>query len=151
MLGVAAGSSPCDLNGWPADGAGMARVMRAALAEAGLDPDGVGAVFASANSSLRLDAAEALAIESVFGPFGVPVVAIKGAIGEFGASGAAAVTAAALSLAHDVLPPTVGCEEPDPACRVDVGTTARPARSRVALVNATASGGAHYSLVIRAL
>ena len=48
-----------------------------------------------------------------------------------------------------MLPPTLGCEPRDPACRVDVSPAARPASGRVALVNATADGGAHYSVVAR--
>ena len=151
ILGVADGASPCTLNGWPADGSGIARVMRAALADATLGPADVAAVFASANSSQGLDAAEAQAIDSVFGPLDVPVVSLKGAIGEFGASGAAAVTAAALSLARGLLPPTAGCDQPDPGCPVNVSATTRPGRPGVAIVNGTAGGGAHYSLVIRAL
>ncbi len=124
--------------------------MRDALAQAGLAPAEVAVVFAAANATRTLDRVEALAIEEVFGPYGVPVVSIKGALGEFGAAGAASLSAALLCLRRGRLPPTLGCDRPDPACRVDVSASARPSSGRVALINATADGGAQYCLVVRA-
>ncbi len=150
ILGVGASSSNCRLNAWPSEPSGIVRAVRDALVRASLTPLDVSAVFAAANGSRELDRVEALAIEEVFGPFGVPVVSIKGATGEFGASAAASLTAALVALQRGTLPPTLGCEPRDPACRVDVSPVARPSKGRVALVNATADGGAHYSLVARA-
>ena len=124
--------------------------MRAALQDADIQPADVSVVFASANSTPTLDRVEALAVEQVFGPRGVPVVSIKGAVGEYGAAGAASLIAALLCLARGVVPPTLGCEPVDPAFRIDVSPTARPAAGRIALVNASADGGAHYSIVVRA-
>ncbi|HEY3384139.1 MAG TPA: beta-ketoacyl synthase N-terminal-like domain-containing protein [Vicinamibacterales bacterium] len=151
VLGLGTGASESALNGWPADGAGIARTMRAALDEAGLEPAHVDVVFASANSSRGLDHAEASALEAVFGPSAVPVVSLKGAIGEHGAAGAAALTAALLCPRRGQVPPTLGSSEPDPACRVDISVAARPARGPVALINATAAGGSHYTLAVKAL
>jgi act minimal PKS chain-length factor (CLF/KS beta) len=125
--------------------------MQNALSEAGVAPAEVAAVFATANSTRVLDHVEALALEQVFGPYGVPVVSIKGALGEFGAVGAASLTAALLCLRRGILPPTLGCEPRDPACRVDLTTSARPSTGRIALVNATADGGAHYCVIVRAV
>ena len=150
ILGVGASASACRPNGWPDDPAGIVRAMREALARAGLAPAEVDAVFAAANGTPQLDRIEALALEEVFGAFGVPVVSIKGATGESGASGAAALTAALISLQRGMLPPTLGCEPRDPACRVDVSPAARPSKGPVALVNATADGGAHYAVAVRA-
>jgi minimal PKS chain-length factor (CLF/KS beta) len=109
----------------------------------------VSVVFAAANSTPALDRVEALALEEVFGARGVPVVSIKGAIGEFGAVGAASVTAALACLRRSTLPPTVGFDQPDSECRVDVTGCARPIEGQVALINATADGGAQFSLVVR--
>jgi len=150
ILGVGAASSACRLNAWPTEPTGLVRAMQGALAQAGVAPAEVAAVFATANSTRVLDQVEALAIEQVFGPYGVPVVSIKGALGEFGAVGAAALTAALLCLRRGILPPTLGCETRDPACRVDLTTSARPSTGRIALVNATADGGAHYCVIVRA-
>jgi act minimal PKS chain-length factor (CLF/KS beta) len=128
----------------------VVQLVLEALSGAGLSAGDVDVVFAAANGTSLLDRTEAAAVEQVFGPRAVPVVALKGAIGEFGAEGAAALTAALACLARGGLPPTVGCAEPDEACRVDVRDQAQRARGRVALVNAAAAGGSHYSLVVRA-
>jgi 3-oxoacyl-(acyl-carrier-protein) synthase len=150
VLGVGSGASVCALGGWPAEPSGIVSTMNAALADAGVEPADIDVVFASANSTSVLDRVEAEAIAEVFGPRGVPVASIKGSVGEFGASGGAALMAALIGLAAGMVPPTLGCERPDPACPVDVSPVARPARGRLALINATADGGAQYSLVARA-
>jgi 3-oxoacyl-[acyl-carrier-protein] synthase II len=49
------------------DAAGQARAMRAALADAGVDPDAIGHVNAHGTATLAGDAAEATALASVFG------------------------------------------------------------------------------------
>ncbi len=151
ILGVRASASPGPLNGWPAEPAGLVRGMRTALADAGVGSDEVSVVFAAANSSPALDRVEARAIAHVFGERKVPVVALKGAIGEFGASGGAALTAALLCLRRGLVPPTVGFEQPDPDCPVDVRSCPRDAPGPIALINAIADGGAQYSLVVRSL
>jgi 3-oxoacyl-[acyl-carrier-protein] synthase II len=150
VLGVGASSNDCPLNGWPTEPCGIVRAMTAALTQGGVTADDVTVVFASANSTPALDRAEALAIQQVFGARRVPVVSIKGAVGEFGAVGAASLMAALLCLRRGTLPPTVGFAQPDPGCPVDVSASARPSDGRLALINATADGGAQFSLLVRA-
>jgi 3-oxoacyl-[acyl-carrier-protein] synthase II len=151
LAGSASTSAPCRLHSWPSDPAELVRCMRDALADAGFTPRDVAVVFASANSSRDLDRVEAEAIKAVFGPSGVPVVAVKGSVGECGAAGAAAFTAAVFSLQRRLIPPTLGFEVADPDCAVDVRATPRPldpGRAPIALVNSFASGGANVSLVV---
>jgi 3-oxoacyl-[acyl-carrier-protein] synthase II len=150
ILGVDAASSDCKPTAWPSEPDGMVRAMRGALRDAAVAPSDVSAVFAAANSTRMLDRVESLALEQVFGPRGIPVASIKGATGEYAAAGAASLVAALLCLGRGVVPPTLGCEPVDPACRVDVSAAARPATGRIALVNASADGGAHYCIVVRA-
>ena len=153
LAGVASTASPCGMHAWPDDPAELVRCMREALAQAAVRPDDVAVVFASANSSRRLDRVEAEALEELFGPSRVPVVAVKGTMGECGAAGAAAVVAAVLSLTQRVIPPTAGFEIGDPACPVDVAATSRPidpGKPPVALINSFASGGTNVSLVVTA-
>ena len=152
LRGVGATAARATLNAWPEDAGALARAMREALADAGAGPADVAVVFASANSTVALDRVEATALADVFGDRGVPVVAIKGALGESGAAGAAALQAALDALRRRRLPPTAGHEEPDPACPVDVSPVQRPlaAGPLVALVNSFASGGTSYSLAVSA-
>ena len=151
ILGVGRAGAPCGVNHWPSSPVGFVRAMRMALDDAGLEARAVGAVFASANATRQLDRAEALALQEVFGACGVPVVSLKGALGEFGAAGAAGITAALSCLARGVLPPTLGLDEPDPAFSLNLSASARSTDARVALVNSAAAGGAHYSVLVRVL
>jgi len=149
---IAATSSSCDTHGWTDDPTQLIRCMREAMERADAAPADVAVVFASANSSRQLDQTEARALEAVFGPYGVPVVALKGALGEAGATAAAGIVAAAQALKRRIIPPTVGFGEADPECRVDVSAAARPlepGRPAIALVNSCASGGGNYSVLIR--
>ena len=86
----------------------------------------------------------------MFGDRAVPVVSVKGAIGESGAAGSAGLVAGLLALAAGVVPPTAGFGEADPAADVNVSSEARPARGGTFLVNAAASGGTNCTLVVRA-
>jgi 3-oxoacyl-[acyl-carrier-protein] synthase II len=149
LLGVGGTSSPTGINRWPDEPTHLARAMQLALSDAGCTAKDVAVVFASANGAVVLDRAEAEAIGEVFGERGVPVVSIKGALGESGASGAASLTAAILSLGRNRIPPTAGLREVAPDCPVDVRSESRCTSGRVALVNSFASGGANYSVVLR--
>jgi 3-oxoacyl-[acyl-carrier-protein] synthase II len=151
IAAVTATSGPCKLNDWPHNPAPLARCMDTALRQAGATPADVAVVLASANSSVALDQTEAAALVEVFGPRGVPVTSVKGALGECGAVGAAGVVVASAALRDGVIPPTVGFSEAEPGSSIDVVAEARSigrSINRVALVNSFASGGALFSAVI---
>jgi 3-oxoacyl-(acyl-carrier-protein) synthase len=149
ILGTGGASEPGGVNDWPAESGAFVRSMRAALTQAAMPPGGVHAIFAAADGSPDLDAIEAQAIGEVFGSR-IPVVSIKGAIGEMGAAGAASLAAGLLSFADRRLPPTAGFVEADPGSDVSVCGEARPCEGDVFLVNSAASGGATYSMLVRA-
>ncbi|MFB7939672.1 ketosynthase chain-length factor [Streptomyces sp. NPDC056049] len=123
----------------------------AALADAGLQPSDIDAVFADASGVPAQDRAEAAAIEGVFGPRGVPVTAPKTMTGRLLAGGAALdVATALLALRDEVIPATVHVTEADPAHRMDLVTGApREARLRNVLVLARGHGGFNAALVVR--
>jgi 3-oxoacyl-[acyl-carrier-protein] synthase II len=147
IAGIGATSSVTGLNQWPADGSGLVRAMRLAIDDASLDADDVGAVIAAANGSPQLDRVEAEALRSLFGRRVAAVAALKGALGESGAAGAAAVVTAAL-LTDRLLPPTAGFYHADPECPVAVSAAPQPLSTGVFIVNGIAGGGAHYSIVV---
>jgi 3-oxoacyl-[acyl-carrier-protein] synthase II len=100
-----------------------AHAMRAALRSAGLSPDDIGHINAHGVGELEADRAEAQAIHEVFGPRGatIPVTSLKGAMGNAGAGGGTIELAASLlGLAHGLIPPTLHCDHPDPACGLNV-------------------------------
>jgi 3-oxoacyl-[acyl-carrier-protein] synthase II len=154
-------SGYADLTGWGAstdahhptmprpDGEGAADSMRAALANAGLEPADVGYVNAHGTGTKIGDIAETAALRTVFGDDQPAVSSTKGATGHLlGASGAVEAVVSALAVARGVLPPTLNLDDPDPACELDhVRTRARVAPIRAALSNSFAFGGHNLSLI----
>ena len=68
-----------------------------------------------------------------------------------GASGAIEAAIAVLALQHGFLPPTVNCENLDPACDLQViRGEGRGLRPRTALCNSFGFGGINAALVLRA-
>lgn len=150
VLGTAAASAVAGLNAWPREPDDIARTMRLAIADAGLSAQDVNVVYASANADPALDEVEARALVQVFGEARPVVTSIKGAVGECGASGAAACAAALVCGAAGLVPPVAGLEEGDEttsALRI-ARTAAQPA-GEIVLVNSVASGGALASVVLR--
>ncbi len=125
----------------------MARALRAALADANVTPDQVSAVSANGSSSVFYDAVEAAALASLFGDRRVPVSSVKGALGQTGAvTPALQAIAAALSVEHALLPPTLNVDALDPRCPIDVVRgEARRLPLDFVLANATGFGGFYFS------
>jgi 3-oxoacyl-[acyl-carrier-protein] synthase II len=117
-----------ELVGWAAGvdrgnkGPGLARVIRNALAAAGIQPKDVDHINAHGTGTTTGDAFEALGIADVFGR-DVPVFAPLSRFGNLGAaSGLMELACSALALEHRLLPATLNHERPDKACPVWVHT-----------------------------
>jgi nodulation protein E len=132
------------------DSSGMARAMRAAVADAGLEPDAVGYINAHGTGTVANDCAESRAINEVFdgNRERISVSSTKSIIGHaMGASGALEAIATVAALETGMIPPTVNFISADPDC--DVDATPNEARKRavnVALSNSFAFGGLNVSL-----
>jgi 3-oxoacyl-[acyl-carrier-protein] synthase II len=135
------------------DGAGAARAMRAALADADVDASQVDFISAHGTGTVYNDAMEMEAIQKVFGDAAanIPVNSIKGAIGHtLGAAGSFEAILCAKVLREGVIPPTAGCEEVSPDCSLDiVHGIARKRPVRVALSTSSAFAGNNAALVLR--
>lgn len=151
IVGVGASSVVTPINAWPTDASALAWCMRAALADAGLGPVDIGAVYASANGATVLDAVEAEALDDVFHGLATPVTSVKAVTGEGGMAAAGAAVAAVLCGQVGQIAPTAGLASPDPALpALDFVTgEARRLAAPFVLVNGFASGGTLYSLVLR--
>jgi 3-oxoacyl-[acyl-carrier-protein] synthase II len=149
ILGLGATASRTAVNQWPTDPLGLTRAMDLAIADAALTPDRIDAVFATANGSPDLDRVESAAVRKTFGSRPIVVVSLKGAIGESGGSGAAAIIAGLLTLSTGRVPPTTGWAHPDPACDVNVSAQSRPFEGDTFIVNSVASGGTNQAVVVR--
>lgn len=135
-------------------GLGQARAVRAALADAELEPGDIDYINAHASSTPLGDATETAGIKLALGEDkarSIPISSIKGAIGHcLGASGAIEAAATVLALRDSVVPPTINQESPDPACDLDyVPNNARRTPISVALSNSFGFGGHNAALVFR--
>ena len=130
---------------------GVAEMIRAALARAGVEPKRVGYINAHGTSTPQGDLAETNAIKDVFGDYayGLAVSSTKSVLGHlFGAAGAVEAMMCVLALHEGVLPPTINYRTPDPECDLDyVPNEARRVQVDVALSNAMGLGG-HNACVL---
>jgi 3-oxoacyl-[acyl-carrier-protein] synthase II len=150
VLGTGTASASLPINAWPTDEHALVRSMRLALDDAGLTPEAIDAVYASANGTIALDRCEARALRVVFGDRAVPVTAIKGAVGEFASAGAASLAAALLCGQTGRLPPIANLRTLADDCPVAAVWEAAPLPGEgVVLINSFASGGTNFSVVIR--
>jgi 3-oxoacyl-[acyl-carrier-protein] synthase II len=135
------------------EGDGAARAMAAALGDAELPPSVVQYINAHGTSTPYNDKFETLAIKRVFGEHAsrLAVSSTKSMTGHLlGAAGGIEAIASVLALHHEVLPPTINYETPDPECDLDyVPNQARKQDVEVALSNAFGFGGTNATLVFR--
>jgi 3-oxoacyl-[acyl-carrier-protein] synthase II len=98
-------------------GKGMARAMKAALDQAGIQPGDIDHINAHGSSAVEPDIWEARALQQVFGRDKTPVLAVKSYIGNLNAGcSLTEMAASVLALDSDLVPATLNYEEPDPAC-----------------------------------
>lgn len=130
---------------------GVQRALHDALRHAGLEPAAVDYINAHGTGTPANDRTECAAIRAVFGEHAdhLPVSSIKSMIGHaMGAASALEAVATALTVRHDILPPTINFETPDPDCAVDcVPNVSRRHTVRVAMNNSFAFGGNNASVV----
>ncbi|MBI5834549.1 MAG: beta-ketoacyl-[acyl-carrier-protein] synthase family protein [Armatimonadetes bacterium] len=133
-------------------GEGMVVAMRRALDQAGIGPERIGHVNAHATGTEHHDPAETAAVKTVLGDhaYQVPVSAIKGATGHaMGAAGALEAVVSIMALRDQVVPPTLGLDEPDPACDLDcVPGRSRPAEFDVVLSVSAGLGGNNAAVLL---
>lgn len=135
------------------DGAALARAIRLALEDAGVEPGQIGFLSASANGSVEADRQEALGIAAALGSRAadLPVTAVKSMLGEaIGASGAFQTVAVLGTLKDGRLPGIRGLESTGDAFPL-AGLSAETRAlddPRVALIDAVGSGGHVCSLIL---
>jgi nodulation protein E len=132
---------------------GAARAMRGALADARIDLESVGYINAHGTGTAANDKTECAAVADVFGAHAdrLMISSTKSMHGHcIGGTGAIELLACIMALRDGVVAPTIGYEEPDPECALDVvPNEARDARVDVALSNAFAFGGLNAVLALR--
>jgi len=116
ILGAASTADAHHITAPAPGGVGAIKCMQLAIEDAGLQPSDIVHVNAHGTSTGKNDEAEAHAMEAVFGLPGPAVTSTKGITGHaLGGAGAIEAVAVLLSMSHEVIPPTSGFVNPDPA------------------------------------
>ncbi|TCZ61261.1 beta-ketoacyl-ACP synthase [Roseicella aquatilis] len=134
------------------DGGAIIGAMRAAIADAGLEPEGIDYVNAHGTGTPENDKMETLGMRAVFGEACPPISSNKSMIGHtLSAAGAIEAVFSLLTIRDGRLPPTINHETPDPAIPLDVvPNAAREATVRRVLSNSFGFGGQNVCLVLGA-
>ena len=134
-------------------GDGAARSMKACILDAGLQVEDVDYINAHGTSTPYNDVTETKAIKSVFGEhaYKLAVSSNKSMTGHLlGAAGGIEAIATVMSIANDVIPPTINLENPDPECDLfycPKNAVKRPVH--VAISNTFGFGGHNASLLFK--
>lgn len=103
----------------PEDGQGARRAMQNAIDDAAIDVSQIGYINAHGTSTPAGDIAESAAITALFGN-DILVSSTKSMTGHLlGAAGAIEAIFSVLALQHQILPPTINLDNPDPRCTLD--------------------------------
>jgi 3-oxoacyl-[acyl-carrier-protein] synthase II len=155
VIGYGMSADAYHMTGIAPDGAGAQRSMRAALKDAGVQPEDVGYVNAHATSTPAGDGNESRAIELVFGEHALShklkISGTKSMTGHLlGGAGGLEAGITVLALINQELPPTINLDDVDPECRLDyVPNKAIKHNFDVALSNSLGFGGINATLIMR--
>ena len=140
-------TAPCE------DGAGAVRVMQNAARSAGIEPSAVNYVNAHGTSTPHNDRIETLAIKTCFGDHAssLAISSTKSMTGHLlGAAGGLEAGITALAVRHQIVPPTINLDNPDPDCDLDyVPNAQRALPIDYALSNSFGFGGTNASLLFK--
>lgn len=151
VAGFAMSSDACDIVMPSKQGA--ARAIEGALRDAKLSKDSVGYINAHGTGTAANDKTECAAVADVFGAHAdqLMISSTKSMHGHLiGGTGAVELIACIMALRDGIIAPTIGYEEADPECALDVvPNVAREAQVDVVLSNAFAFGGMNAVIVLR--
>jgi 3-oxoacyl-[acyl-carrier-protein] synthase II len=135
------------------NGDGACRSMKRALDDAGIAPTDVQYINAHGTSTPHNDKIETLAIKRVFNQhaYNIGINSTKSMTGHLlGAAGGLETAVSALALKHQLMPPTINYENPDPECDLDyVPNESRKAEIMYALSNSFGFGGTNGTLILK--
>ena len=135
------------------NGEGGVRVMRMAVRKAGIQPDQVDYINAHGTSTPYNDKLETLAIKTLFGDHArkLAISSTKSMTGHLlGGAGGLEAGISALAVYHQIVPPTINLDQPDPECDLDyVPCTSRPMPITYALSNSFGFGGTNAALLFK--
>jgi nodulation protein E len=132
---------------------GAERAITGALKDARLNPEDVGYINAHGTGTAANDKTECAAVAHSFGHHAdrLMISSTKSMHGHLiGGTGAVELLACIMALREGVIAPTIGYEEPDPECALDVvPNEAREAKVNAVLSNAFAFGGLNAVIALK--
>lgn len=135
------------------DGVELSRAILKALEDAQIEPNQIDYICADGAGTQISDMTETLGIKKAFGEYAkkIPVSAPKSVFGNMlGASGAVDVAATLLAMEHNLVPPTINLDNPDPECDLDYcANKAQEKEINHALVINRGRGGINCALVLK--
>ncbi len=153
VAGFAMSSDASDIVTPSKQGAG--RAIAGALKDAKLDRTDVGYINAHGTGTAANDKTECAAVADVFGAHAdeLMISSTKSMHGHLiGGTGAVELLACIMALRDGVVAPTIGYEEADPECALDVvPNVAREAKVTAVLSNAFAFGGLNAVIALKAI
>jgi 3-oxoacyl-[acyl-carrier-protein] synthase II len=153
LVGYGLTSDAYHLTGQPEDAHGAVRSMTMALRKAGVAPEAVDYINAHGTSTPINDPTETLGVKRLFGEhaYKLAMSSTKSMTGHLlGAAGGLEAGITALAIKHQIAPPTINLENPDPKCDLDyVPHKARPMKIRYALSNSFGFGGTNGTLLMK--
>jgi beta-ketoacyl-acyl-carrier-protein synthase II len=136
----------------PENGVPLQQLLRQALNDAHISWEQLGYINSHGSSTIPNDVGETAAYKAVFGEYAyrIPISSTKSMIGHTqGAASAIETIVSALTLEHQIIPPTINQENPDPRCDLDyVPNVARQAAVNVALTHSSGFGGVNSALIL---
>ena len=136
----------------PPDGSGAVRCMQAAIEDAGLDPKAIDYINAHGTSTELNDLYETRAIKTVFQnhAYSLAVSSTKSMTGHLlGGAGGVETVFTALTVYHDIIPPTINYDNQAEECDLDyVPNIAREVQVENAMTNSFGFGGTNATLVL---
>jgi len=151
MIGYGATADAHHITQPAPEGEGGARAMNLSLKQANIDPEEVDYINAHGTSTPLNDKFETMAIKTVFGEYAysVPISSTKSMTGHLlGASGALEAVISAMSLEHNLVPPTINLQHADPECDLDyTANKSAPKNQSVVMSNSFGFGGHNSSLI----
>jgi len=153
IAGYGLTSDAYHLTGQPEDAHGAVRSMTMALRKAAIQPTQVDYINAHGTSTPINDPTETLGVKKLFGEhaYKLAMSSTKSMTGHLlGAAGGLEAGITALAVKHQIAPPTINLDNPDPACDLDyVPHTARPMKIEYALSNSFGFGGTNGTLLLK--
>jgi 3-oxoacyl-[acyl-carrier-protein] synthase II len=151
ILGYGASADGGHITQPDAEGVGAAKAMSNALRDGKLSPEAIDYINAHGTSTPLGDKAETCAIKTIFGDAArkVSISSTKSSLGHLlGASGGVELVICMKALQHNICPPTINYQTPDPDCDLDyTPNTPRERQLNAVMSNSFGFGGHNASII----